>query len=106
MSEDKKNVVEEEIVPNPVNGVVPNLVNNAVPELASDEEPVEVELTDDEKKEKEREEYVKLLKESKIKFKPVKHDGKVTTNQFGATYKEKRKRKNKATKKSRKANRK
>lgn len=59
------------------------------------------ELNDDEKKEL----FVKQLKESRKIFNAVKHNGNITTNQFGTTYKQKRKRKNKLTKKSRKANR-
>ena len=59
------------------------------------------ELTDDEKKEL----YVKQLKESRRVFKPVKHNGNVTTNQFGSKYRQKRKRRNKQKKVSRKANR-
>lgn len=59
------------------------------------------ELTDDEKKEL----YVKQLKESRKVFKPIKHDGNVTTNQFGTNYRKKRQRRNKLTKASRKANR-
>jgi hypothetical protein len=59
------------------------------------------ELTDDEKKEL----YIKQLKESRRVFKPVQHNGKITTNQFGTKYKQKRKRRNKLAKASRKANR-
>jgi len=76
----------------------------AVEEIAEElplEEPKE--LTEEEK----REEFIKQLKESKIKnaFRPIKHDGKVTTNQFGTSYKKKRKNKNKQQKKSRKLSR-
>jgi hypothetical protein len=59
------------------------------------------ELNDDEKKEL----YVKQLKESRKVFKPVQHNGKTTTNQFGLAYRQKRKRRNKLAKASRKANR-
>jgi len=59
------------------------------------------ELSDDEKKEL----YVKQLKESRKVFKPVQHNGKTTTNQFGLAYRQKRKRRNKLAKASRKANR-
>ena len=59
------------------------------------------ELTDDEKKEL----YIKQLKESRKVFKSIRHDGNVTTNQFGSAYRKKRKRRNKLTKASRKANR-
>jgi len=70
--------------------------------LNPETEEVEIrELSDDEKKEL----YIKQLKESRRVFNPVKHNGNVTTNQFGAKYKQKRKRKNKLTKASRKANR-
>ncbi len=61
------------------------------------------ELTEEEK----REEFIKQLKESKIKnaFRPIKQDGNITTNQFGANYKKKRRVKNKSQKKSRKLSR-
>lgn len=78
-------------------------LNNTPEDVVNVEE--EIELSDEEKAALEREEYIRLLKESHIKFKPVKHNGKITTNQFGAAYKEKRRKKNKQTKKSRKANR-
>jgi len=93
--------------------------------LASD---VDVELTDEEK----REVFIRQLKDSKIKFNPIKNIkvkttgvrkvvsqlGNVsfekiktivtneTTNQFGTEFRKKRKIKNKQTKASRKANRK
>jgi hypothetical protein len=59
------------------------------------------ELSDDEK----HEILVHQLKESHIRFKPIKHKGNITTNQFGADYRKKRQRKNKMAKASRKANR-
>lgn len=59
------------------------------------------ELTDGEK----REILIHQLKESHVRFKPIKHKGNVTTNQFGAEYKKKRQRRNKLAKASRKANR-
>jgi len=59
------------------------------------------ELTDDEKKEI----IVHELKESRKVFNPIRHNGNKTTNQYGGKYKQKRKRKNSLTKKSRKANR-
>lgn len=59
------------------------------------------ELDDDEKKEI----IVHELKESRRVFNPIKHNGNKTTNQFGNNYKQKRKRRNSLTKKSRKANR-
>jgi hypothetical protein len=59
------------------------------------------ELTDEEKKEI----YIQQLKESRIKFKPIVHKGKLTINKFDTNYKEKRRKKNKQTKISRKANR-
>jgi len=90
----------------------------------ADEEPKE--LTDEEK----HEIFIQALKESKIKFHPIKNGVKteviettdtllgrkhkmksrtvltnVTINQFGADYKKARKRKNRAQKASRKANR-
>jgi hypothetical protein len=92
----------------------------------AEEEPKE--LTDEEK----HEIFINALKESKIKFHPIKHSTvkstwveteeldvlgrkkkrkdstiltNVTVNQFGADYKQKRKRKNRLQKASRKANR-
>lgn len=59
------------------------------------------ELTDEEKKEI----YLLELKRSRKVFNPIKHDGNVTTNQFNAKYKQKRRRRNKLTKASRKNNR-
>jgi len=67
-----------------------------------------VELLDEEKElteEEKREELIKQLKESKIRFNPIKHIGNVTINQFGNDYKKKRQKKNKAQKKSRRLNR-
>lgn len=58
-------------------------------------------LTDTEK----REIIIKELKESKIKFKNSTHKGNITVTKFGSEYKKKRKKKNKMTKISRKANR-
>lgn len=71
-----------------------------VAELDNDENP-EKELSEEEM----REAYIKALKDSRKVFRPIKHNGNVTTNQFGATYKQKRKRRNKLAKASRKANR-
>ena len=59
------------------------------------------ELTDEEK----REVIVHELKASRKVFNPIKQQGNKTTNQFGNKYKQKRKRRNSLTKKSRKANR-
>jgi hypothetical protein len=61
------------------------------------------ELTEEEK----REEFIKQLKESKIRnpFRPIKHDGNITTNQFNTNYKRKRRVKNKQQKKSRRLSR-
>lgn len=59
------------------------------------------ELTEEEK----HEIFIRALKESKIKFRSVKHNGNVTTNQFGVTHRKERKRKNRQQNKSRKANR-
>lgn len=53
-----------------------------------------------------REMYIQSLKDSRKVFKPVQHHGKITTNQFGVEYKQKRKKRNTLAKKSRKANRK
>lgn len=62
----------------------------------------ERELTDEEK----REVKIKELKNSNINFKPLKHKGNITINQFDRNYKKKRNKKLKQTRKSRKANRK
>lgn len=61
----------------------------------------EKELTEEEK----RELFINALKESKIRFKNVKHDGNITTVKFGTAYRKERRRKNRAQKASRKANR-
>lgn len=49
---------------------------------------------------------VKEFKESKIKFRNVKHDGNITTVKFGSAYRQTRKNKNRMQKKSRKLARK
>lgn len=79
-----------------------NNVDNIEPieESINDNEPIE--LTDEEK----REIYIKELKASKMRFKPVKHIGNVTVNNYGTKFKKERKRKNKQVKKSRRTNRK
>lgn len=66
------------------------------------------ELTEEEKHEL----FIQMLKESKIKFRPVKHpvvNGVVVSNvvksKFGVPHKKERKRKNRQQNKSRKANR-
>jgi thiamine phosphate synthase YjbQ (UPF0047 family) len=64
-------------------------------------EEEEKELTEEEK----RELFIKALKDSKIRFKNVKHDGNITTVKFGTDYRKKRQRKNRMQKASRKANR-
>ena len=74
-------------------GVVEGATEGAVEE--------EKELTEEEK----RELFIKQLKESKIRFKNVKHDGNITTVKFGTDYRKKRQRKNRMQKASRKANR-
>ena len=61
----------------------------------------EKELTEEEK----RELFINALKESKIRFKNVKHNGNITTVKFGTAYRKERRRKNRAQKASRKANR-
>lgn len=61
----------------------------------------EQELTEEEQKEL----YVQMLKDSRIKFRNTVHDGNVTRTQFGPKYKQKRKRKNTLAKKSRQKNR-
>jgi hypothetical protein len=71
-----------------------------VAELDKEENPEE-ELSEEEM----REMYIQALKDSRKVFRPVKHNGNVTTNQFGVAYKQKRKRKNSLAKKSRQANR-
>lgn len=55
-------------------------------------------LTDEQKKEI----FIEQLKESKIHFRNVVHDGNKTTSKFGADYRKKRQNKNKAQRKSRK----
>jgi hypothetical protein len=69
-------------------------------ELTNEEQVKE--LSDEEKHEL----FVKQLKESKIKFRPIKQVGNKTINKYGTAFKKKRKVKNKLAKKSRKANRK
>lgn len=59
-------------------------------------------LTDEQK----RVFLIEQLKQSKIKFRPIVHKGKVTINQFDAAYKKKRQNRNKMQKQSRKINRK
>jgi len=61
----------------------------------------ERELTDEEK----HAIFIQQLRDSKIKFRNVKHNGNVTTSQFGSDYRKNRKRKNKQQNKSRKTNR-
>lgn len=68
-----------------------------------------VELTDEEK----RKLFIEQLKESKRKFKRIKHPEKngekitnLTINKYGTKFKKERKNKNKQAKKSRRANRK
>lgn len=72
-----------------------------VAKLDKEENPEE-ELSEEEL----REIYIQSLKNSRKVFRPVKHNGNVTTNQFGTAYKQKRKRRNSLTKKSRQKNRK
>jgi hypothetical protein len=78
-------------------------VNEIAPTTLSEEISTEEELSEEEK----REIFIKELKKSKIKnaFRPIKHDGKITTNQFGTKYHKKRRVKNKQQKKSRKLSR-
>jgi hypothetical protein len=77
-----------------IEGAVEGTVEGAV-------EEEEKELTEEEKHEL----FIKTLKESKIKFRNVKHDGNITTVKFGAEYRKKRQHKNRMQKASRKANR-
>jgi hypothetical protein len=74
---------------------VQELVENVIPELNDgiNNETEPVELTEEEK----RAQFIEALKESKKNYKPKKH--------FGIAYKKDRKRKNKISKASRKANR-
>ena len=67
-----------------------------------DNPDTEKELTDEEK----RVLKIQYLKESRIRFKSVRSNGKVTTNQYNNDYRKNRQRKNKTQKKSRKINRK
>ena len=62
---------------------------------------VEKELTDEEKEALK----IQYLKESRIRFKPIKTNGKVTTNQFSNDYRKNRQRKNKIRKVSNRINR-
>jgi len=84
---------EKDITEIPVNEELNNFEETSVEEK---------ELTEEEK----REIYVKQLKESKIRFKPVKHYGNITVNQFGKAYHKSRQAKNKQAKASRRQNRK
>lgn len=102
MEENKNLIPDEENTSETVNPVVPELIDNT----DLNEEQDNIELSDEEKEAQQREEYIQYLKDSKKVFKPIKHKGKITINQFGTAYKEKRRKKNKATKKSRRANRK
>ncbi len=110
----------EEIIPVDINGELQ--AENELVETTEEKQPTEEEI---------REEYVRLLKASKIKFKPIKNGVKtvsetrvkskfgnihtertqevqtnVIVNQFDKKFKQKRKKKNKLTKASRRANRK
>ena len=104
-------------------------IKELLEELPEDLSEEEVELSEEEQKEQ----YIKMLKESRIKFHPTKNPVKTTAittvpkpygakfrdvrektrevatnetvNQFDKSYKKKRKRKNTLAKKSRKANR-
>jgi len=88
LTEEIKAEVEAEVAAEAIN-------KEAVPE-----EPKE--LTEEEK----RANLIQAIKDSKIKFKNIKHNGNVTTVMFNADYRKKRQRKNKIAKASRKANRK
>jgi hypothetical protein len=83
---------------------VTNVAETTIAEEVTTEENLdnEKELTEEEK----REIYIQQLKDSHIKFHPIKHNGKITINQFDSEYRKKRQRKNKMAKASRKANRK
>lgn len=82
-----------------------NSITDAVDvEMEEFQEEMERELTEEEKHEL----YVKQIKafhRMRSNFKPIKHQGNKTINQFGAGYKKKRQRKNKVQKNSRKQNR-
>jgi hypothetical protein len=66
------------------------------------QEVEERELTDEEKKQI----LIEQLKYARKTFRPIKHIGKTTINPYGAAFKENRRRKNQAQRKSRKLNRK
>jgi len=90
----KEEIPEEIIVPNP-DEPEPK-TKDEIPETIEEEK----ELTEEEK----RELFIKQLKESKTRFKNVKHYGKVTISQFGVKYRKERKNKNRIQKKSRNIN--
>jgi hypothetical protein len=92
----------EEMTENDIDEPNYNSSLNPIPEEAK-------ELTDEQK----HEIFIEQLKQSKIKFHPIKHPFKngmlltnITVNQFSADYRKKRQRKNKMAKASRRANRK
>lgn len=122
---------EENVDLKPTNAAVENLMEaqsdlSLVDQNLVEEAPEQKELTEEEQ----HEIYIKMLKESKIKFRPLSHPIKtveittttnkigrtvkvknkkimtnVTVNQFGADYRKKRQMKNKMAKQSRRANR-
>jgi hypothetical protein len=102
MEENKNLFSDGENTSDVVNPIVLELMEDKVTNKELEET---VELTEEEKSKLERQEYIQLLKNSKKVFKPIKHKGNITINQFGTAYKDKRSNKNKATKKSRRANR-
>jgi hypothetical protein len=72
-------------------------------EVTTGEDLLNLAETEDLTDEQKREIFIEQLKESKIHFRNVVHDGKVTTSKFGAGYRKTRQNKNKAQRKARKA---
>jgi hypothetical protein len=71
-------------------------------EVTSGEELLNLAETEDLTDEQKREIFIEQLKESKIHFRNVTHDGNVTTSKFGAGYRKTRQNKNKAQRRARK----
>jgi hypothetical protein len=71
-------------------------------EVTTGEELLNLAESEDLTDEQKREIFIEQLKESKIHFRNVVHDGNKTTSKFGADYRKKRQNKNKAQRKARK----
>jgi hypothetical protein len=74
-------------------------------EVTTGEELLDLAETEDLTDEQKKEIFIEQLKESKIHFRNVVHDGNKTTSKFGADYRKKRQNKNKAQRKARKVSR-